>query len=183
MGAPGSARGRLARFPRTSGASLARQPGAPRRESRSAPLSETRLARDGSSASMWRRSRLQPTRGRPCWSSCGKRPALSVRASCGCWDRTHRRSRCWRRAALSIGTSPNVTRRSSPTPRRRSPAPRVAIADDCVMPSACVTGQPKSRSSRSRSASTAARTRGAPPPRWRSALGCGNRPDQRCRQG
>ena len=44
------------------------------------PLSGTRLGRNSSSASIWQRSRLRPTRGRSCWSSTGEDIAGAVDA-------------------------------------------------------------------------------------------------------
>jgi hypothetical protein len=144
------------------------------------PLSQTCLARDSSSASTSRRSRLRPTSRSPLlvvlWGSArlcrsgvirmlGSRTSGKSMLTEGGpveWD-FHKRDE--EKLAHASGVVPQL--------------PRAAIADDRDMPRACFTGQPKSRSSRSRCAPTAARTCEAPPLRWRSALGCGNRPDQR----
>ena len=52
----------------------------------------------------------------------GKRPALSIRGSSGCTDRTHRARRCSRGRPYRAGTSANVARRTEPTSRCSSPA-------------------------------------------------------------
>ena len=55
-------------------------------------------------------------------SSFGEATGHVFRSPSGCANRTHRRSRCWRRAAFSSRTSATVTRRSRPTARSSSRA-------------------------------------------------------------